>query len=95
MLYYFIDSQPILSKEDVELIILESGVEAASEGDLIEFLMYFGVLGVRVDGVDYYIYDTNYDLKPLNIRIQRALGTAMYVVNPAFWPALGIRPPKH
>jgi hypothetical protein len=38
----------------------------------------------------HFICSVNYDLKVLKIRAQRHQRTADYVVNPAFWPALGI-----
>jgi len=41
---------------------------------------------------DHFIYSVNYDLKVLKIRAGRHTDTADYVVNPAFWPALGIKP---
>ena len=59
---------------------------------MVDFLLYYGVLGTRLGDNDHFIYSVNYDLKVLKIRAQRLQGTADYVVNPAFWPALGINP---
>ena len=53
---------------------------------------YYGVLGTRIGDTDHFIYSVNYDLKVLKIRAKRYHGTADYVVNPAFWLALGINP---
>jgi hypothetical protein len=43
----------------------------------------------------HFIYSVNYDLKVLKIRAGRHTDTADYVVNPAFWPALGIKPVRN
>ena len=59
--------------------------------DVIWFLLYYVVLGVRADGVTNYIYNFNYDLRVLQIRANRAGIDANYIINPAFWPALSVR----
>lgn len=59
---------------------------------VIDFLLYYGILGIQ-DATDqvHYIFGVNYDLKVLQILAALAGGDAVYVMNPAFRPALGIR----
>jgi len=39
-----------------------------------------------------YIHQVNYNPKMIEARAQRAGEKAFYVINPAFWPALNIKP---
>ena len=59
---------------------------------VIEFLIYYGVLGLRTEDGDLYIYQVNYNPKMIEARAQRAGEKAFYVINSAFWPALNIKP---
>ena len=59
---------------------------------IIEFLIYYGVLGLRTEDGDLYIYQVNYNPKMIEARARRASDKAFYVINPAFWPALNIKP---
>jgi len=90
ILYFFIDSREELSLEDLHKLLASAGVLEGDFTRVIDFLLYYGVLGVRVGGEDYFIYDTHYDLKPLNIRASRAGDKCRYIINRAFWPALSV-----
>ncbi|WP_143106110.1 hypothetical protein [Bradyrhizobium sp. Gha] len=79
-----------MTTSEIEEIFKEAGVDDSEYKRLLEFLLYCGVLGVRIKDDEYFIFDVNYDLKVLEIRASRAKGDAFYVVNPAFGPALGI-----
>jgi hypothetical protein len=53
---------------------------------------YYGVLGVRKIGEDViYIYDVNYDVEMLRVRIRKWGTSTKYVVNPSLWPALKVK----
>lgn len=90
VLYHFIDARNVISRAGICKIIEEAGVGTADHQRIIDFLLYYGVLGIRVNSQDLFIYNVHYELKPLNIRAARAGDGAEYLVNPAFWPALGI-----
>jgi len=90
VLYYFIDSASELKRSDLERVLQSAGVDESALEPAIDFLLYYGVLGIWVEGKSYFIFDTNYDLKPLKIRASRAGGDCRYVINEAFWPALGV-----
>ena len=59
---------------------------------IIGFLIYYGVFGLRTEEGDLYIHQVNYNPKMIEARARRAGEKAFYVINPAFWPALNIKP---
>jgi hypothetical protein len=69
------------------------GLSEISAERVIGFLLYYGVLGVKKTGEEtIYIYDVNYDIEMLRVRIRKWGEHIWYVVNPALWPALKITP---
>jgi hypothetical protein len=91
LLYYFLDAPSVLTAKALDNILSEAGVPADEREKVVDFLLYYGVVGTRLGETDHFIYTVNYDLKVLKIRASRHTEAADYVVNPAFWPALGIR----
>jgi hypothetical protein len=89
LLYHFIDTPEELDQPAVEALIAGAGISGNNLGKVIDFLLYYGILGVKseTDQV-HYIYSVNYDLKILKIRAAREC-RFVYVINPAFMPALG------
>jgi hypothetical protein len=81
----------VLTAQKLEAILGEANIDAVEREKVVDFLLYYGVLGTRLGDIDHFIYSVNYDLRVLKIRAQRHQGTADYVVNPAFWPALDIK----
>lgn len=92
LLYHFIDAEPRLTGGALAKLIASAGIEKNDVRRVIDFLLYYGILGIQ-DATEqvHYIFGVNYDLKVLQIRATRAGGDAVYVMNPAFRPALGIR----
>ena len=91
LLYYFLDAKSEMSLHEIHDLLDKAGVENSDYGLVIEFLFYYGVIGLRVSGGDQYIFNVNYDPKVLQIRAELAGSDARYVMNPAFAPALGIQ----
>lgn len=61
----------------------------------MRFLLYFGFFGIKLGTTDpRYIFDVGYDMKRLEIPVRKAGSAVRYVLNPAFWPALGVGPDK-
>ena len=89
LLYYFLDAKDVISQKEVEDILSSSGIAPSSYVDVIDFLLYYGVLGIRSGGRDYFIYTVNYDLKILKVRASRD-AEVTYIINSAFWPSLNI-----
>jgi hypothetical protein len=89
LLYHFIDTPEELDQSHLEVLVKSAGIEAADVEKVIDFLLYYGILGVRSSNDQvHYIYSVNYDLKFLKIRAARDRAF-LYVINPAFTPALG------
>jgi hypothetical protein len=91
LLYYFLDAPEVMTGTHLESLLSEASIDEADREKVVDFLLYYGILGTRLGEIDHFIYSVNYDLKVLKIRASRHIDTADYVVNPAFWPALGIK----
>ncbi|GCB04431.1 hypothetical protein PSUB009319_20620 [Ralstonia sp. SET104] len=91
LLYQFIDAPSLMARHALETLIRSAGIDEVDVDKVIDFLLYYGILGVRLqDEQVHYIYHVNYDLKVLQVRASRAINDGVYVMNPAFRPALGI-----
>jgi hypothetical protein len=93
LLYHFLDAPAVMSDLELNTLIKSAGVDASDVRRLIDFLIYYGVFGLRTEEADLFIYQVNYNPKMIEARAQRAGKNASYVVNPAFWPALSIKSP--
>jgi energy-coupling factor transporter ATP-binding protein EcfA2 len=89
LLYLFADSTPTLNGKQLHdflsLVADEKDIER-----LRDFLLYYGVLGIEVNGAAQYIYDVSYDLRLLKVRAERDGFRTTYIVNAAFRSALSI-----
>jgi hypothetical protein len=57
----------------------------------LKFLLYYGVLGVQYGKAEpTYIFEMGYDMRKMKILIEKNAESLKYVMNPAFWPGLGI-----
>lgn len=89
LLYHFLDASSVLTYDNLSKILSDAEIELEQHAAVVDFLLYYGILGMRSNGEDYFIYTVNYDLKIMKIRAGRDKDT-VYIVNPAFWPALSI-----
>ncbi len=92
LLYHFIDTHPRMTGSELAALIESAEIDMGDAPQVINFLLYYGILGIQ-DSAEHthYIFSVNYDLTILQIRAARAGREAIYVMNPAFRPALGIR----
>ncbi|WP_407866563.1 P-loop ATPase, Sll1717 family [Phyllobacterium phragmitis] len=93
LLYHFMDAQAVITRAELDGVLASAGIGTADYEDVIKFLLYYGVLGITASGQEHFIYNVNYDMKVLEVRIARSGANTRYIVNPAFWPGLGISPP--
>lgn len=91
LLYHFIDAPSLLDASALHAIVIEAGIDASEAEEVVDFLLYYGVLGVRTSENDLFIFNVAYDLKALKVRAKRAGTSARYLINPAFGPALGLK----
>jgi hypothetical protein len=92
LLYHFLDARAVLSAVDLSAILTAATLGPEDHEKVIDFLLYYGVVGIRSLDHDHFIFGVNYDLRQLKIRAGRAAETH-FIINPAFWPGLGIQPP--
>lgn len=92
ILYAFIGESQTLPAGTLYALLERGNILPQRIPDLINILLWYGVLGVRrIDGTVTYIYTVNYEMQILQgiIRKLEAEGL-VYVVNPAFVPGLQI-----
>jgi len=92
LLYEFVGEPSELSEEDLHLLLKIHGISDEKLEHVTAFLLYLGVLGLRV-GYDEprYIYNLGYDLGILRAMHRKNKERSVFVLNPAFWPALEVR----
>lgn len=91
LLYHFLETRKEMTAAELQHVIRSAKIDESDIGSLIDLLLYYGVIGLKLLDSNKYIYDVNYDLKLLRIRIERSGESVTYVVNPAFCPALDIQ----
>ncbi len=93
IIYHFIGEDWKFSKDEVSMLFEEHGLPEAKYDEVIRFLLYFGFFGIQFVGNDpVYIFDVGYDMRQLDILVQKHRANLEYLMNSAFWPALGVGP---
>ena len=90
LLYHFLDAPAVMSRDQLGVVFDSAKLDPNTHEKVLDFLLYYGVLGIRIGDQEYFIYAVNYDLKMLKIREARGKDSTRYVLNPAFWPTFGI-----
>ena len=92
LIYHFIGEKCSYSDSELRAIVKESGVQNDKMEKIIEFLLYYGFLGVQYGKAEpSYIFEMGYDMRKMKVLIRKNAGALRYIINPAFWPGLGIR----
>lgn len=91
IMYQLLDAPSEMSHKTLLDLLQSSGLNGSEAHKIFTFLVYYGVIGLKTNDADIYIYDVNYDLKKLEVRMERLADRARFCVNPAFWSALSIR----
>ena len=89
VLYAFIDSKSIVKKDEIFSVLGEFGVDDKFLEKIFELLLWYGFIGLNINGETKYIYDFNYSMQLMAGTIKKK-GDVEYLINPAFWPALMI-----
>jgi len=89
VLYAFISSACLLKKAEIFQTLGEYGVDENLFEEILKVLLWYGFIGLIVQGEPKYIYDFGYSMKLVSgvIKKQKDID---YQINPAFWPALMI-----
>jgi hypothetical protein len=89
LIYYFIGEGETFDQTRLEEIITGANVPTSKISKVIEFMLYYGFIGVKMEGDSIrYIFDVGYDMKLLNVLVAKAKHNLTYVLNPAFYPGL-------
>lgn len=91
LLYHFIDCNSDISISDLEKILHDAGISNDMHESIRDFLLYHGVLGLKIGGKEQYIFDVGYDLKQLVFRMKPMGNDVVFVMNSAFEPALEVK----
>jgi hypothetical protein len=91
LLYHFIGEGTLFDRTKLDEICTGAGVNAGKVDSVIEFLLYYGFLGVQNgSAAPTFVYDVNYDMKLLSVLIIKAKGNLNYILNPAFHAGLNL-----
>ena len=91
LIYYFIDEGQEFELRKLESILSGAGVPAEKIDNVIQFMLYYGFLGVKTeDQIPRYIFELGYDMKLLSTVAMKAKSNLIYVLNPAFHPGLNL-----
>ena len=90
LLYHFLDSPAVMTRYQLTVVFDSAKLDCDTHEKVLDFLLYYGVLGVRIDNKEYFIYSVNYDLRMLKMREERGKDRTRYILNPAFWPTFDI-----
>jgi hypothetical protein len=91
LLYHFIGEGDHFEQSQVASIVRGAGIPDDRIETVIEFLLYYGFLGVTLDSeTPRYIFDVGYDMKLLKVLISKNQQSLRYQLNPAFYPGLNL-----
>ena len=90
LLYHFLDAPAAMTRDQLTTVFDSAKLNLVTHEQVLNFLLYYGVLGIRTADNEYFIYTVNCDLRMLKIREERGRGSTRYVLNPAFWPTFDI-----
>lgn len=91
LLYHFIGEGTSFSLEKMQEICRGAGVASEKIKDVVEFLLYYGFVGIE-SGMEApkFIFDVNYDMKLLKVLVAKASGKLTYKLSPAFHAGLNL-----
>lgn len=91
LIYHFIGEGEEFKQTKLEGILAGGGVSPDKIENVLEFMLYYGFLGVKMDAETVrYIFDVGYDMRLLKVLVAKAKQNLTYVLNPAFYPGLNL-----
>jgi hypothetical protein len=91
LLYHFIGEGDEFAPAPLKKILRGAEIPEDRIESVIEFLLYYGFLGIKVSGETLrYIFDVGYDMKLLKVLATKNEQSLSYVLNPAFYPGLNL-----
>ena len=91
LIYHFIGEGFEFEPKRLAGVIQEAGVPVDKIDKVVEFMLYYGFLGVRREGEEpRYIFDLGYDMKLMKVLVAKAGINLTYALSPAFHPGLNL-----
>jgi hypothetical protein len=91
LIYHFIGEGEEFDLAKLEGVISGAGIPAETIVKVIEFMLYYGFLGVKTeDETTRYIFDLGYDMKLLKVLVAKSKDNLKFVLSPAFHPGLNL-----
>ena len=91
LIYQFEQEGQEFSHDDLEVLMDINEIPSDRVEEIIQFLLYYGFLGVKVGTKDpTFIYDVGYDMNLLSTVRKKHANAYVYFLNSAFMPALQI-----
>lgn len=91
LIYHFIGEGQEFDQGRLESILSGAGVPADKIEKVIQFMLYYGFLGVKTGGENLrYIFELGYNMKLLTALAMEGKDNLSYVLNPAFHPGLNL-----
>ena len=93
ILYAFVEGPRAQLEDDILLGLLEQGLSDTDAKSVLDYLMYYAVLGIEEGDQVRYIYNFGYDRKKMRAVASNRRGNSLRLaVNPAFWGGLDTKP---
>lgn len=91
VLYAFIGLKVKMTLEEIKFGLSQIGIKEDQLQNMIDLMLWYSFLGFINEKYEHcYLYDFNYNFKKFQGMINASNGSLHYVINKAFWPALGI-----
>ena len=93
LIYDFSEENSRFSHDELTTLVRLFGLTEVETDSVITFLIYYGIIGVQRESEEepLYIYDVNYNIELIRVRIRKWSEATRYVVNPSLWMALNLK----
>jgi hypothetical protein len=91
LLYHFVGEGDRFDRSKLQEILSGAAIPEEKVQPIIEFLLYYGFLGIKVGAESArYIFDVGYDMRLMKTLASKHERGLSYILNPAFFPALNL-----
>lgn len=90
LIFHFIGEGKEFKRDGLCKILNGASIAENRHNDVIRFMIYYGFLGVYAKNNVKYIFDVGYDMKLMDVLLQKAGNESMFILSPAFDAALNL-----
>jgi hypothetical protein len=91
ILWDFVRSPQQMNRDQLLQTLAGASVEAHENDRIMERLMYYGFIGIVIDGEDLFIYDFNYEINLMLANIRKLAASVIFSIHPAFRDSLSLK----